>query len=158
MNYSKINQFIDERRSVNTSFNQSYTPGLRTNFKKAPNVNIKYNYRVATNDQGTNSTTFFTHAPSIDFDAYIWDSVTIRSDYTYTRQILEGGNTGDFQTWNASISYRKDRDAKWEYEIVATNLLDIDSKLTNTATNLFVSQSRIFIQPRLITFRLRYEI
>ena len=158
LNYSKINQFIDERRSVNTSFNQSYTPGLRTNFKKAPNVNIKYNYRVATNNQGTNSTTFFTHAPSIDFDAYIWDSVTIRSDYTYTRQILEGGNTGDFQTWNASISYRKDRDAKWEYEIVATNLLDIDSKLTNTATNLFVSQSRIFIQPRLITFRLRYEI
>ncbi|MGI9531087.1 carboxypeptidase regulatory-like domain-containing protein, partial [Lutimonas sp.] len=129
LNYSKINQFIDERRSVNTSFNQSYTPGLRTNFKKAPNVNIKYNYRVATNNQGTNSTTFFTHAPSIDFDAYIWDSVTIRSDYTYTRQILEGGNTGDFQTWNASISYRKDRDAKWEYELVATNLLDIDSKL-----------------------------
>ena len=158
LNYSKINQFIDERRSVNTSFNRSFTPGLRTNFKKAPNVNVKYNYRVATNNQGTNETTFYTHAPSIDFDAYIWDSVTLRSDYTYTRQILEGGNTGDFQTWNASIAYRKNRDAKWEYEIVATNILDIDSKLTNTATNLFVSQSRIFIQPRLITFRLRYEI
>jgi hypothetical protein len=41
---------------------------------------------------------------------------------------------------------------------VATNLLDIESKLSNTASNLFVSQSRIFIQPQLITFRLRYEI
>ena len=157
LNYSKINQFIDTRRSVNTGFTQSYTPGLRTNFKKAPNVSVKYNYRIATNNQGTNETTFYTSAPSIDFDAYIWQSVTFRSDYTYTRQTLKGGNSGSFQTWNASLAYRKNRDAKWEYELVATNLLDIDSKLTNTATNLFVSQSQIFIQPRLITFRLRYE-
>ncbi len=157
-NYSKINQFIDARRSVNTGFTQSYTPGLRTNFKKAPNVSLKYRYTVSTNKQGPNETTFYTSAPSIDFDAYIWKSVTLRSDYTYTRQTLEGGNTGSFQTWNASLSYRKDRDAKWEYEFVATNLLDIDSRLSNTATNLFVSESRVFIQPRLITFRLRYQI
>jgi len=121
-------------------------------------VSVKYNYRIATNNQGTNETTFYTSAPSIDFDAYIWQSVTFRSDYTYTRQTLKGGNSGSFQTWNASLAYRKNRDAKWEYELVATNLLDIDSRLTNTATNLFVSQSQIFIQPRLITFRLRYEI
>ncbi|MFD1314217.1 carboxypeptidase regulatory-like domain-containing protein [Namhaeicola litoreus] len=158
LNYSKINQFIDERRSQNTEFTQSYTPGVRTNFKKAPNVSLNYNYRIATNNQGTNETIFYTHAPYIDFDAYIWESVTFRTDYTYTRQTLKGGNSGTFQTWNASLAYRKNRDAKWEYEIVATNLLDIDSKLTNTATNLFVSQSQIFIQPRLITFRLRYEI
>ena len=158
LNYSKINQFIESRRSVNTGFTQSYTPGIRTNFKKAPNVSIKYNYRIATNNQGTNETTFYTSAPSIDFDAYIWNSVTFRTDYTYTRQTLKGGNSGSFQTWNASLAYRKNRDAKWEYEIVATNLLDIDSRLTNTATNLFVSESRIFIQPRFITFRLRYEI
>jgi hypothetical protein len=158
LNYSKINQFIDTRRSLNTSFTQRYVPGIRTNFKKAPNVSLKYNFSIATNNQGTNKTVFYVHAPSIDFDAYIWESVTLRSDYTYTRQTLKGGNTGDFQTWNASLSYRKNRDAKWEYEIVATNLLDIDSKLTNTSTNLFVSQSRIFIQPRFISFRVRYQI
>ena len=59
---------------------------------------------------------------------------------------------------NVSVAYRKNRDAKWEFELVATNLLDIDSKLTNTSTTLFVSESRIFIQPRLITFRARYEL
>lgn len=157
-NYSKINQFIDSRRSLNTGFTQSYTPGLRTNFKKAPNVRLKYNYTVSTNNQGPNETTFFTNSPSIDFDAYIWKSITFRTDYTYTTQSLKGGNSDNFQTWNASIAYRKDKDAKWEYEVVATNLLDIDSKLSNTATNLFVSESRVFIQPRFITFRLLYEI
>ena len=157
-NYSKINQLIDSRRSVNTGFTRSYTPSLRTNFKKAPNVSLKYKYTVSTNNQGPNETTFYTSAPSIDFDAYIWKSVTLKTDYTYTNQSLRGGNSDNFQTWNASISYRKNRDTKWEFEVVATNLLDIDSKVSNTATNLFVSESRIFIQPRFITFRLRYEL
>ena len=157
-NYSKINQLIDSRRSVNTGFTRSYTPRLRTNFKKAPNVSLKYKYTVSTNNQGPNETTFYTSAPSLDFDAYIWRSVTLKTDYTYTNQSLRGGNSDNFQTWNASISYRKNRDTKWEFEVVATNLLDIDSKVSNTATNLFVSESRIFIQPRFITFRLRYEL
>ena len=157
-NYSKINQLIDSRRSVNTGFTRSYTPRLRTNFKKAPNISLKYKYTVSTNNQGPNETTFYTSAPSIDFDAYIWKSVTLRTDYTYTNQSLRGGNSDNFQTWNASISYRKNKDTKWEFEVVATNLLDIDSKVSNTATNLFVSESRIFIQPRFITFRLRYEL
>ena len=158
LNYSIINQFIDDRRSINKGFTQSYTPGLRTNFKIAPNVSLKYKYTVSTNNQGPNETTFYTSAPSIDFDANILKSFTFRTDYTYTRQSLKGGNSDSFQTWNASLAYRKNKDAKWEYEVVATNLLDIDSKLSNTATNLFVSESRIFIQPRFLTFRLRYEI
>ena len=157
-NYSKINQSIDSRRSVNTGFTRSYTPRLRTNFKKAPNISLKYKYTVSTNNQGPNETTFYTSAPSLDFDAYIWKSVTLKTDYTYTNQSLRGGYSDNFQTWNASISYRKNRDTKWEFEVVATNLLDIDSKVSNTATNLFVSESRIFIQPRFITFRLRYEL
>ncbi|MDG1327949.1 MAG: TonB-dependent receptor, partial [Flavobacteriaceae bacterium] len=73
-------------------------------------------------------------------------------------QRLQNGNSDSFQTWNASLAYRKNRDAKWEYELVATNLLDADSRISNTATNLFVSESRTYIQPRFISFRLRYEI
>lgn len=157
-NYNNINQFVDARQSVNESFSQSYTPSLRTNFKKAPNVKLKYNYRISENNQGPNKTIFYTNAPSIDFDAYIWQSVTLKSDYTYTHQRLQYGNSDSFQTWNASLAYRKNRDAKWEYELVATNLLDADSRISNTATNLFVSESRTYIQPRFISFRLRYEI
>ena len=157
-NYNNLNQFVDARQSVNESFSQSYTPSLRTNFKKAPNIKLKYNYRISDNNQGPNKTIFYTNAPSIDFDAYIWQSVTFKSDYTFTHQRLKGGNSDSFQTWNASLAYRKNRDAKWEYELVATNLLDADSRISNTATNLFVSESRTYIQPRFISFRFRYEI
>jgi hypothetical protein len=157
-NYSKINQFIQQRQSLNENFTQTYTPSLRTNFKVAPNVSISYRYSVSRNNQGTNKTNFYTNAPSIDFDAYIWKSVTLRSDYTFTEQRRNGEEGQSFETWNASVSYRKDKDAKWEYEIRATNLLDIDSRLNNNAYDLFVSSSETFIQPRFITFRAIYSL
>lgn len=157
-NYSKINQFIQDRRSVNEGFTQSYTPALRTNFKKAPNISVRYNYSITNNAQGSNKTTFYTDAPSIDFDAYIWKSFTFVTDYTYTRQRRSGGDAQSFDTWNASLSYRKDKDAKWEYELRATNILDVQSRVNNTANNLFVSSTETFILPRFITFRLRYVL
>ena len=158
INYSKINQFIQDRRSVNENFTQSYTPSLRSNFKVAPNVSLSYRYIVSRNNQGSNKTTFYTNAPSIDFDAYILKAFTLRSDYTFTEQRRNGEDEDSFQTWNASLSYRKNKEAKWEYEIKATNILDIDSRLNNNAYNLFVVSSETFIQPRFVTFRAIYTL
>jgi len=158
MTYSKNNQFIQNIRSINESFSHTYVPEIRTNYREAPNVTLRYRFTATENNQGGRKTTFYTHAPSVNFDAYIWDSVTLTSDYTYNRQVQDGQEDQTFQTWNASLSYRKDRDAKWEYEIRATNLLDIESRINNGAGAISVSSSETFIQPRFISFRLRYEI
>ena len=155
-NYSKLNQFIQDRQSVNEGFTQSYTPGLRTNFKIAPNISVKYQYTIFTNNQGTNKTIYYTNAPSFEIDAYIWKSVTLKSDYTYVRQKRDNGNQESFQNWNASLAYKKDRDSKWEFELSGTNLLNIDSRINNRATNLSVSTFETFVQPRFITLRMRY--
>ena len=56
------------------------------------------------------------------------------------------------------MAYRKDEDSKWEYEIKATNLLDIDSRIRNSASNLSVRNLETFIQPRFVSFRVRYEL
>lgn len=157
-NYSKINQFIQGNQSLNEGFTQTYTPGLRTNFKVAPNINLRYRYSVTNNDQGGRETTFTTNAPSVEFDAYIWKAVTFRSNYTYTNQDLGDGNSQSFQNWDATLSYRKGRDAKWEYELKATNILDIDSQVRNSANNLSVFSSETFIQPRFLTFRFVYTL
>jgi len=156
-NYSLNNQFIQGRQSVNESFTQSYTPELRTNFREAPNVRLRYSYTVRNNDQGDNSTKFITTAPSIEFDAYIWNSITFVTDFSYTNQ-ESNGQSDSYKTWNASLRYRKDRDAKWEYSLRASNLLDIDSNLSNGAGNISVFSSETFVQPRFITFRLTYTL
>jgi hypothetical protein len=157
-NYSKINQFIQGEQSLNEGFTQTYTPGIRTNFKVAPNINFRYRYSVTNNNQGSRETTFVTNAPSVDFDAYIWKSVTLRSNYTYTNQDNGTGDSQSFQNWDASLAYRKDRDSKWEYEIKATNILDIESQVRNSANDLSVFTSETFIQPRFLTFRVVYTL
>ncbi|WP_047415692.1 carboxypeptidase regulatory-like domain-containing protein [Cellulophaga sp. Hel_I_12] len=157
-NYSKINQFIQGLQSVNEGYTQTYTPGIRTNFKVAPNLNFNYRYSVTNNNQGSRETKFVTNAPSVEFDAYVWKRVTFRTNYTYTNQDLGNGESQSFQNWDASLAYRKDRDAKWEYEIRATNLLDIDSQVRNSANNVSVFTSETFIQPRFVTFRFVYSL
>ena len=156
-NYSKINQFIQDQQSLNKGFTQTYTPGIRTNFKVAPNISLRYRYSLIENDQGSRKTTFVRTAPSVNFDAYIKKKITLRSDYSYTTQKSEG-NAQSFQNWNASMSYRKDRDAKWEYEVRASNILNIDAQVRNSANNLSVLSSETFIQPRFITIRLIYSL
>ncbi len=157
-NYSKINQFVQGQQSLNEGYTQTYTPGIRTNFKVAPNLNLRYRYSVTNNNQGSRETKFVTNAPSVEFDAYMWKRVTFRTDYTYTNQDFGNGESQSFQNWDATLSYRKDRDAKWEYEIKATNLLDIDSQVRNSANNLSVFTSETFIQPRFVTFRFVYTL
>ncbi|WOD42191.1 TonB-dependent receptor [Hwangdonia lutea] len=157
-NYSKINQFVQGRQSLSERFTQSYRPELRTNFREAPNLRFRYRYSVSNNNLGTSTTKFITKAPSVDFDAYIWKSVTFRTAYTYTNQNSGTQPSQTFKTWDASLAYRKNNDAKWEYEIKATNLLDIDSRVQNSASNLAVYNSETFIQPRFITLRVRYEL
>ena len=157
-NYSKINQFIQEQQSLNEGYTQTYTPGIRTNYKVAPNVTLRYRYSVTNNNQGSRETRFVTNAPSVEVDAYIWKKVTFRSNYSYTNQDLGNGTSQSFQNWDASLSYRKDRDAKWEYELKATNILDIDSQVRNSANNVSVFTSETFIQPRFVTFRFVYTL
>ncbi|MBT8257259.1 MAG: TonB-dependent receptor family protein [Bacteroidia bacterium] len=157
-NYAKFNQFIQNQRSVNENYSQTYRARVRTNFKTAPNIEIGYRYSIQDNDQGRNRTKFYTKAPSIEFDAYIWKSLTFRTDYTFNNFSDEESTINEFEFWNASLAYRKDRDAKFEYEIRATNLLNTTSQNTSSAGNLSVSATEYFIQPRFITFRLRYEL
>ncbi len=158
LTYSKFNQFIQGRRSVNENYSQNYNAQLRTNFREAPNVELNYRLGIQDNDQGATRAKFYTHAPSVEFDAYIFKTLTFRTEYAYNNLSDENGTLNSFDIWDASLSYRKDRDAKWEYEIRATNLLNTQSRAQSSSTDISVFTSEYFIQPRFITFRLRYEL
>ena len=157
-NYSKNNQFIQQRQSINERFTQTYTPGIRTNFRVAPNIRVRYRYSITNNNQGLRETKFITRAPSVDFDAYIIEKFTFKTDYSYTVQDQTGEDSQSFQIWNASLAYRKDKDTKWEYEIKASNLLNVSSQIRNSANSISVFNSTTFIQPRFITVRAVYQL
>ncbi len=124
LNYSKYNQFLRNESVVNKVFTQSYTPGINSNFRKAPNFSIKYGYSINTSNLGDTANKTYTNAPTIDFDAYIWEKITFKTDYSYTF-ITNGSETlNEFDLWNASFLYRNKDDSKFEYEVKIANILD----------------------------------
>jgi hypothetical protein len=157
-NYSKFNQFVQGRRSENETFSQTYRAQLRTNFRTAPNLDLSYRYTIQDNNLGQNTTKFFTKSPTVELDALFLKAFTFKTDYSFNDFSDETGTINTFEFWNASLSYRKDEDAKFEYELKATNLLDTRSQNQSSAGNISVSATEYFIQPRFITFRIRYVL
>jgi len=157
--YVKFNQFINTQRSVNENYSQSYRARLSSNFREAPNFEVGYRYTVQDNDQGQTRTKFFTNAPSVSFDALLFKTMTFKTEYTYNK-FRDDNNFIDntFEFWDASLAYRKDKDSKWEFEAKATNLLDTKAQSQSSSSNLSTSSSQYFIQPRFVTFRVRYSL
>ena len=165
-NYNKNRsyQFFGDNQNKIQTNSYSIRPSINTNFTKAPNITLRYN--MSFNDQDITSllnstTTNFksaTIAPSISFDAYIWNSLTIRTDYKYTEVRQEGEVQNSFDVLNFTMGYRKDRDAKWEYELEGSNLLGTDSLTSVNIGNISNNIRETFVLPRLISLRVRYQL
>ncbi|CAI8328376.1 MAG: Uncharacterised protein [Flavobacterium sp. SCGC AAA160-P02] len=158
-NYSKNFQFLQGNVNENVLYNHSYTTSIGTNFTKAPNVSLRY--RLSFTDQISSNRDEFntvTHVPSFNFDAYIWDSLTFKSDFSFNEVKQNGNVTNSFKIWDMTLAYRKNRDAKWEYELVGSNLLGTDSRTSVSVNNISRSIRETFILPRFISLRLRYQL
>ena len=158
LSYTKFNQEVNNEPFTNENYSQTYRTELRTNFREAPNFEIGYRYSIQDNDQGTQRTKFYTKAPSIEFDALILKSFTFKTDYSYNDFSDEEKTINSYEFWDASLVYKKDADSKWEYEIKATNLLNTRSQNQSSVGDISVSATEYYIQPRFLTFRIRYEL
>ncbi len=158
--YNKSYQFINSLENTNENISRGINTRIGTNFTKAPNVSLRYN--VNFNDQSNTARTqdvkTVTHTPSINFDAYIWNSLTLTADYSYTDQIQDGESTNTFSILNAKLAYRKNRDAKLEYELIGSNLLATGSQVSVNQSIIAFTTNERFILPRFISLRLRYQL
>tara|TARA_B100001094_G_scaffold26750_1_gene22343 strand:- start:301 stop:2988 length:2688 start_codon:yes stop_codon:yes gene_type:complete len=160
LNLSKFNQFIRDTSapSLNETFSQSYNGSLRTLFKNAPNIEAGINYSISETNIGTLETRYFTESPFVEIDALILKSFTFRTNYSTTKFRDQNTILNNYKFFDASLSYRADQDSKWEFEIKASNLLDTKSQSQSNVSNISVSTTEYFIQPRFITLRLIYSL
>ena len=158
--YNKSYQFINEKENTNESLVRGMNASIGTNFTKAPNVTLRYriNYVDQSNSARPSDIKTVTHSPSIDFDAYIWNSVTLTSDFTFNEVRQGGSKQSSFNIWNAKLAYRKDRDAKWEYELVGNNLLATGSQVNISQSIIAFTVNERFILPRFVSLRVRYQL
>ena len=158
--YNKSYQFINSTENTNENISRGLNTSIGTNFTKAPNVSLRYNlfFFDQINTARSQDAKSITHVPSINFDAYIWNSLTVKSDFSYNEQRQEGSVSNSFQIWNATLAYRKDRDAKFEYELVGSNLLGTDSEVSVNQNIISFNVNETFILPRFVSLRVRYQL
>jgi hypothetical protein len=136
------------------SFSQTYRTSLGTQFTKWPNIEI--GYTITLNDyQGT---TFTTQQPFAKLDYFFLNGFSFNADYDYYSYTNSTGtvrNSYDFL--NASLAYRK-KDAKMEYRVGVTNLLNTRSLNDDSFNQIGFRTSQYFVQPRYLIFSLRYNL
>jgi hypothetical protein len=158
--YNKNYRFINTVGIENKLFNQSYNTSIGSNFTKAPNLSLKYNVSFTTQQDASRpiDVKSVTHSPSINFDAYVWNSLTITSDFSFSEVRQNGNVANSFKIWDAKLAYRKNKDAKWEYELVGSNLLATGSRASVSQNNISFNINETFILPRFVSLRVRYQL
>jgi hypothetical protein len=156
-NYSKFNQIVNDERSINESFTQSYRTRVSTNFRKGPNFEVGYNLSINDYEQGVGRNKFYTHSPFANMDVYFLKGFMFKADYSYFNYRNETETINNYSFLDASLAYQK-KDSKWEYTIGVTNILDTQSLNQDNSTVGRISTSEYFIQPRYAVFSVKYDL
>lgn len=81
-----------------------------------------------------------------------------KADYSFDNYTNKNnGIDNSFDTANMSLFYQKE-DTPWGFEINAINLFDLTFKQQNAFSNFLISDSKTFILPRIIMFKISYKL
>jgi len=135
----------------------NYELKAESRFKDLPNfeVGFKQNFTTLSSVQIDND--FVQTSPYINISYRFLEDFIFKSDYTFNYyNNLTQNQTNTFEIGNASLFYQKE-DSPWGFGVDVTNLFDVNFRNTNSVNEFVISDQRIFIQPRIIMFKLSYH-
>jgi hypothetical protein len=155
-NNIRVNPDNSEFIQNTKSFTQTYEMKFSTNFKKIPNIELAYEYRVNDFQNQIN----YVDNPSVTLEYFFLDAFSFTSEYNFfhNRDKAKTFDT-EYDFLTASLSYQK-RDSKFEYKVSATNLLNTTALNDNSFNALGGSTSftSYYVQPRFVVFSLKYVL
>ncbi|MFQ3238394.1 MAG: hypothetical protein ACI9NI_000672 [Olleya marilimosa] len=156
--YNDYYQIVNLNTSLNSSKNFNNTMSLETNFKNHPNIEVGYkhatsNYKSRGNLTQFLNTSFFTN---LEYD-FLNDFI-FKADYSLdTFNNKTTNNTNQFDMANASLFYQTE-DSPWGFEVSASNMFDLKFRQTNNFSNFLIQDSKTFVLPRIIMFKVIYKL
>ncbi|WP_036597167.1 carboxypeptidase-like regulatory domain-containing protein [Olleya marilimosa] len=156
--YNDYYQIVNLNTSLNSSKNFNNTLSLETNFKNHPNIEVGYkhatsNYKSRGNLTQFLNTSFFTN---LEYD-FLNDFI-FKADYSLdTFNNKTTNNTNQFDMANASLFYQTE-DSPWGFEVSASNMFDVKFRQTNNFSNFLIQDSKTFVLPRIIMFKVIYKL
>ena len=160
VSFSDLNNIINGENRNTDNFTQNYNTSLETNFKDAPNFEVGYRRQVTNSDNGVTDRTFFTDRPFANFEVSFLKGFTFAADWEYFNYDDDDDSTdllNTYQFLEANLYYQKP-DSKWEFRVQATNLLDVDVISQNNVSDISISNTEFFVQPRIVLLTVKYNL
>ncbi len=156
--YNDFYQILNDETNLNISKSIASTIGIETSFKNYPNVEINYTKDFNNYKALNNVSNFENDQLEVILEYDFLKDFIFKADYTfdnYNNKSLDTKTT--FDTANASLFYQIE-DSPWGFEINATNLFDTRFKQQNSFNAFVISDSRTFILPRIVMFKVSYKL
>lgn len=156
--YNDFYQILNNETNLNVSKNLSSTISAETFFKNLPNLEIGYtkafnNYKALGNETKFTNDTFFA---SLEYD-FLEDFI-FKADYNLDIYKNNDANINNqFDNANASLFYQTEN-SPWGFEIAVSNIFDTAFKQQNSFSSFLISDSKTFIMPRIIMFKIAYKL
>jgi hypothetical protein len=161
MSWSKFNNIQIDRNTfqdifiTNEQFSQNYNLKASTNFKKLPNIELGYGYRI---NQLPNET-FFTDSPTVKIDYFFLKSFSFVTEYEYFHYYNKDKTIeNEYDFLSASFIYQKTKASHWEYKLSATNILNTQILRDNSFSQFATSDSQYTVQPRYVLLSVKYNL
>ncbi|OBX22509.1 outer membrane receptor protein involved in Fe transport [Gelidibacter algens] len=156
--YNDFYQILNDDTNLNISKSILSTISAETFFKNYPNIEIGYtkdfnNYRSFSSTNDFENDNFFVNVQYDFLNDFIF-----KADYAFDSYHNKSNNAKNtFDTANASLFYQLE-DSPWGFEINGTNLFNTTFKQQNSFNNFLISDSKTFILPRIIMFKVAYKL
>jgi len=156
--YNDFYQILNNETNLNISKSIASTIGIETSFKNHPNLEINYTKDFNTYKALNNISKFENDQLEVILEYDFLNDFIFKADYTFDNYNNKSQNTKTtFDTANASLFYQAE-DSPWGFEVNATNLFDVKFKQQNSFNAFVISDSRTFILPRIVMFKVSYKL
>jgi hypothetical protein len=157
-NYNDFYQIVNDNTTKNNSKTFSNTVSIESFFKDFPNLEIGYTKDFSNYKSFGNKNTFENDKLFIILEYDFLNDFILKADYSYDAYLNKNSKTKNtFDTANISLFYQKE-DSAWGFEIMASNLFNISFKQQNSFSNFLISDSKTFILPRIVMFKVSYKL
>ncbi|NQX82277.1 MAG: carboxypeptidase regulatory-like domain-containing protein [Flavobacteriaceae bacterium] len=155
-NWSNTNSIQNGKILNSTSQTQGYQAKLSTNFSEWPNVGIGYNLSLRDYEGARGSDKYTTHRPFANIEASFLKNFTFTADYKYYDYSNQDGSIKNTYSFLDSSIYFNKEGSKWEFRAYAKNLLNTKTINDDNISDLYVSSSQFYVQPRYFLMSVKY--
>jgi CarboxypepD_reg-like domain/Outer membrane protein beta-barrel family len=149
---------INNQRLRYQSENMNYSIELRTLAKQYPNLTIGITQSFSNLSSPTTQNGFSQTQPFVSCEYYFKKQFSFKCDYNYTLYNNKASGTSNtYELANATITYSPKK-SPWSFILTSSNVFNATIKNSNSFSQYIISDTRVFLQPRIVLFKVVYKL